>query len=80
MPRAFKSTKWPTARFIPCPPKDDDQYRYKDHQQVVKVEFKRHVNPLKAHELIDQNHPLFIGKFLCSETRHKNGEICNRAQ
>ncbi len=78
--RAFESTKWPTARFIPCPPKDDDQYRYQDHQQVVKVEFKRRVKSLTAHGLIDQNHPLFIGKFLGREARHENGEVGNRAQ
>jgi hypothetical protein len=78
--RAFESTKWPAARFIPCPPKDDDQYRYQDHRQVVKVEFKRCVNPLKAHELINQNHPLFIVKFIGREARHENGEVGNRAQ
>jgi hypothetical protein len=78
--RAFESTKWPAARFIPCPPKDDDQYRYQDHQLVVKVEFKRRVKPLKAHELIDQNHPLFIVTFLGHEAHHENGEVGNRAQ
>ena len=78
--RAFESTKWPTSRFIPCPPKDDDQCRYQDHQQVMRVEFKRRVKPLKAHELIDQNHPLFTGKFLGREARHENGEVGNRAQ
>jgi hypothetical protein len=46
----------------------------------VKVEFKRRVKPMKAHELIDQNHPLFIGKFLSREARHENGEVGNRAQ
>ena len=38
------------------------------------------VNPLKSHELINQNHPLFIVKFLGREARHENGEVGNRAQ
>jgi hypothetical protein len=78
--RAFESTKWPTAGFIPCPPKDDDQYHYHDRQQVVKVEFKRRVNPLEAHELIDQNHSLFIGKFLDCEARQKHDDVGDRMQ
>ena len=76
--REFESEIWPSVCPIPSPPKDDDQYRYQDHQQVVKIEFKRRVKPLKAHELIDQNHPLFTGKFLGREARHENGEVGNR--
>ena len=78
--REFESAIWPAVCPIPCFPKDGDQYRHQDHQQVVKVEFKRRVKPLEAHELIDQNHPLFIGKFLGCEARHENGEVGNRAQ
>jgi len=44
------------------------------------TEFKRRVKPLKAHELIDQGHPLFISKFLNSEARYEDGEVGNRAQ
>jgi len=76
----FESAIWPTSCSFPCPPKDDDQYRYQDHQQVVKVELKRHVKPLKANERADQGHPLFIGKFLNSEARYEHGEVGNRAQ
>src|SRR5262245_5416382 len=70
--------KWPTVCSIPCPPNDDDQDGYQDRQQVVKVELTRCVKPLKVDELINQNHPLFIGKFLGSEARHEHDEIDNR--
>lgn len=43
---------------------------YLNGYQVVKVELKRSVNPLKGHELIDQNHPLFIGEFFGREVRY----------
>jgi len=46
----------------------------------VKVELKRRVKPLKVNELINQNHPLFIGKFLGSEANYEDGEVDNRAQ
>jgi hypothetical protein len=78
--QAFESAIWPTACPFPGPPKDDDQYRYQDHKQIVKVELKRRVKPLKADELIDQGHPLFISKFLNSEARYEDGEVGNRAQ
>lgn len=78
--REFESAIWPAACPVLCPPKNDDQYRCQDHQQVVKVEFKRRVSPMEAHELIDQNHPLLIGKFLGREACHENGEAGNRAQ
>jgi hypothetical protein len=74
------STKWPTVCSIPCPPNDDDQDSYQDHQQVVKVELKRHVKPLKVDELINYNHPLFIGKFLGSEARYERDEVDNRVR
>ena len=35
----------------------------------------RRVKPLKASELIDQDHLLFIGKFFSSEARLEHGEI-----
>jgi hypothetical protein len=74
----FELAIWPTACSFPCPPKDDDQYRYQDHQQVAKVELKRRVKPLKANELIDQDHPLFIDKFFSSEARYEHDEVGNR--
>ncbi|HKQ75276.1 MAG TPA: hypothetical protein VJ810_16375 [Blastocatellia bacterium] len=46
----------------------------------MKIEFKRRLKPLKVDELIDQGHPLFIGKFLGREARQKHGEVGNRAQ
>jgi hypothetical protein len=46
----------------------------------VKVEFKRRVKPLKADELINQNHPLFIGKFFGSEARYEHDEVDNRVR
>src|SRR5882672_757103 len=76
----FESAIRPTVCPIPRPPKDDDQYRYQDHQQVVKVEFKSRVKPLKMNELIDQGHPLFIGKFLNSEASYEHGEVGNRVR
>src|SRR5262247_213156 len=70
-----------TVRTISRPPKDVDQYRYQDkQQQVVKIELKRHLKPLKVDELIDQGHPLFIGKFLGREARQKHDEVGNRLQ
>ena len=63
-----------------CPPKDDDQYCYQDHQQIVEVELKRRVKPLNANELIDQGHPLFLGKLLSSEARDEHDEVSNRFQ
>src|SRR5882672_9804919 len=74
----FESVKRPTVCPIPCPPKDDDQYRYQDHQQIVKVELKRRVKPLNANELIDQGHPLFLGKPLSSEARYEHGKVSDR--
>src|SRR5262249_18669737 len=68
------------VRTIPRPPKDDDQYRYQDHQQVVKIELKRRLKPLKVDVLIDQGHPLFIGKILGREARQKYDEVGNRLQ
>ncbi|HEU0176649.1 MAG TPA: hypothetical protein VFV58_20470 [Blastocatellia bacterium] len=44
----------------------------------MKVELKRRVNPLKVDELINQNHPLFIGKFLGSEARYEHDKVSNR--
>src|SRR5215475_9849155 len=78
--REFESAIWPAVCPIPCPPKDDDQYSHQDHQQVVKVEFKRRVNPLKANELINQGNPLFIGKPLSSEARYEHTKVSNRMQ
>ena len=79
MPR-FESAIWPSVGPIPGTPKDDDQYRYQDHQQIVKVEFKRRLKPLKVNGLINQGHPLFIGKFLNSEARYEHDELGNRVQ
>jgi hypothetical protein len=78
--REFESAIWPAVCPIPSPPKDDDQYRYQDHQQIVKVELKRRVNPLKANELINQGNPLFIGKFLGREARYEHGKVSNHMQ
>jgi hypothetical protein len=49
-------------------------------RQVVKIELKRRLKPLKVDELIDQDHPLFIGKILGHETRQKHYEVRNRMQ
>jgi hypothetical protein len=46
----------------------------------VKIELKRRVKPLKVNELINQNHPLFIGKFLGSEARYEHDEVGNRVR
>jgi len=46
----------------------------------VKVEIKHRVEPLNMNELIDQGHPLFIGKFLNSEANYEDSEVNNRAQ
>ncbi len=40
----------PTVRTIPRHPKDVDQYRYQDHQQVVKIELKRRLKAMKVDE------------------------------
>src|SRR6266508_5590712 len=76
----FESAIRPTVRTIPRSPKDDDQHRYQDHEQVVKIELKCGLKPLKVDELIDQGHPLFIGKFLGREARQKHDELVNRLQ
>jgi hypothetical protein len=76
----FESPIWPAVGPIPGSPKNDNQYRYQDHQQVVKVEFKRHPTPLKENGLIDQSHSLFIGKILNHEARQEHYEIGNRVQ
>jgi hypothetical protein len=68
------------VRTIPRLPKDDDQYRYQDHEQVMKIELKRGLKPLKVDELIDQGHPLFVSKFLGLEARQKYDEVGNRLQ
>jgi hypothetical protein len=78
--REFESAIWPAVYPIPCPPKDDDQYRHQDHQRVVKVELKRRVNSLKANELINHGNSLFIGKPRISEARYEHGKVSNRMQ
>jgi hypothetical protein len=35
----------------------------------MKIEFKRGVKPLKVNELINEDHPLFIGEFFGREAR-----------
>jgi hypothetical protein len=86
-PVAFESMRaqsesaiWPAACPLPGSPKDDDQYRYQDHQQIVKVEFKRRLKPLKVNGLINQGYPLFIGKFINSKARYEHDEVGNRSQ
>src|SRR5215813_14473074 len=71
----FESAIRPTVRTIPRPPKDVGQHRYQDNQQVVKIELKRRLKPLKVDELIDQGHSLFIGKILDCEARQKHDEV-----
>jgi hypothetical protein len=46
----------------------------------VKIELKRRLKPLKVDKLIDQGHPLFIGKILGREARYEDGEVGNRLQ
>jgi hypothetical protein len=46
----------------------------------MKVEIKHRIESMKANELIDQGHPLFIGKFLNNEASYEDGEVGNRAQ
>ena len=46
----------------------------------MKIELKRRLKPLKVDELIDQGHPLFIGKILGREARQKHDEVGNRLQ
>jgi len=46
----------------------------------VKIELKRRLKPLKVDVLIDQGHPLFIGKILGREARQKHDEVGNRLQ
>jgi hypothetical protein len=76
----FESTIWPSVGPIPRSPKNDDQDRDQDHQQVVKIEFKRRPEPLKENGLINQSHSLFIGKILNPEARYEHYEIGNRVQ
>jgi len=73
----FESAKRPTVCSFPRPPKDDDQYRYQDHQQVVKIEFESRIKPMKMDELTDQGRPLFIGKSLDSEASYEDCEVGN---
>ena len=80
MPARFELRIWPTVGPVPRPPKNDDQYRYQDNQQIVKVESKRCVKPLKVDELTDRGHPLFIGKFSGSEASYEDGEVGNQAR
>jgi hypothetical protein len=70
----------PTVRPFPCSPKDDDQYRYQDQQQVVKLELKCRIKALEANELTDQSHPLFIGKVLNREAGYEHREVGNHAR
>jgi hypothetical protein len=65
---------------FPPPPEDDDQYRCQDHQQIVKIELTSRLKPIELNELINQGHPLFISKFLGSETRYEHDEVGNCAQ
>ena len=44
----------------------------------MNVELERGVEPLRMNELIDQGHPLFIGKFLGRATRYERDEVGNR--
>ena len=44
----------------------------------MKIELKRRLKPLKVDVLIDQGHPLFIGKFLNSEASYEDGEVGDR--
>ena len=46
----------------------------------MKVELKRRVKALKANELINQSHPLFIGKVLSREASYEHGKVSNRLQ
>jgi hypothetical protein len=46
----------------------------------VKIELECLLKPLKVDELIDQGHPLFIGKILGREARQKHDEVGNRLQ
>ena len=64
----------------PRPQKYDDQYRYRDHQQIVKIELKRRLKPIELNELINQSHALFISTFLGNEARYEQYEVGNRAQ
>ena len=46
----------------------------------MKIEFKHSAKPLKAHELIKQDHPLFIGEFFGREARYERDEVDNRVR
>jgi hypothetical protein len=46
----------------------------------VKVELKRRIKALKANELINQSHSLFIGKVFSREAGYEYGEIGNQAR
>ena len=76
----FESTIWPSVGPIPRSPKNDDQDRDQDHQQIVKIEFKRRPESLKENGLINQSHSLFIGKILNPEARYEHYEVGNRVQ
>jgi hypothetical protein len=65
---------------FPPSPEDDDQYRYQENQQVAKIEFECRVQPPKANELINQDRPLFIGKFLGRESSYEHDKIGNYVQ
>ena len=41
----------------------------------MNVELERGVEPLRMNELIDQGHPLFIGKLLSREERYEHYEV-----
>jgi hypothetical protein len=46
----------------------------------VKIELTSRLKPIELNELINQAHPLFISKFLGSETRYEHDEVGNGAQ
>jgi hypothetical protein len=50
------------------------------HSQMLSFEDCTMKTFLSNDELINQNHPLFIGKFLGSEARYEHGKISNRMQ
>ncbi len=76
----FESATRPAVCPVPRPQKDVNQNRYQDRQQIVEVELKCRIKPLKIDELIKQGHPLFIDEFLGSEARYDYSEVGNRAQ
>ena len=46
----------------------------------MKVELNRRIKALKANELINHSHPLFIGNVFSREAGYERGEIGNRAK